>query len=62
MSSAATTPTAAVVWDIDPVHSGVHFSVKHLMVATVRGEFDQAHRHMSTWISARILSPARIEP
>jgi len=39
MSSVTTPATSATVWDIDPVHTGVHFSVKHLMVATVRGEF-----------------------
>ncbi len=26
-------------WEIDPVHSGAHFSIRHLMIATVRGEF-----------------------
>ena len=26
-------------WEIDSAHSGVHFSVRHLMIATVRGEF-----------------------
>ncbi len=41
MPSTATpaTPAAATVWDFDPAHTGVHFSVKHLMVSTVRGEF-----------------------
>lgn len=40
MSVTTPTPTTMrTVWDIDPSHSGVHFSVKHLMVATVRGEF-----------------------
>lgn len=46
MSSAATTPAAAVVWDIDPTHTGVHFSVKHLMVTTVRGQFDKVVGHV----------------
>lgn len=27
-------------WDIDPAHSGVEFSVRHSMVATVRGRFN----------------------
>ena len=26
-------------WEIDSAHSGAHFSVRHLMIATVRGEF-----------------------
>jgi polyisoprenoid-binding protein YceI len=27
------------VWRIDPLHSGAHFSVRHMMISTVRGEF-----------------------
>lgn len=27
-------------WDIDPVHSSVEFSVRHAMVATVKGRFN----------------------
>lgn len=27
------------VWRIDPAHSNVHFSVKHLMISRVRGRF-----------------------
>ena len=30
---------AQVVYQIDPVHSAAHFSVRHLMVSNVRGEF-----------------------
>src|SRR3954452_7296467 len=26
-------------WNIDPTHSSVEFSIKHLMIATVRGRF-----------------------
>jgi polyisoprenoid-binding protein YceI len=26
-------------YEIDPTHSGVHFSVRHLMISTVRGSF-----------------------
>jgi|HubBroStandDraft_4_1064222.scaffolds.fasta_scaffold348492_2 hypothetical protein len=26
-------------WRIDPLHSGVHFSVRHMMISTVCGEF-----------------------
>jgi polyisoprenoid-binding protein YceI len=28
-------------WEIDPVHTSAHFSVRHLMVSTVRGEFNK---------------------
>jgi polyisoprenoid-binding protein YceI len=30
-----------VTYNIDPVHSSVHFSVRHLMVSNVRGEFSK---------------------
>jgi len=26
-------------WRIDPLHSGAHFTVRHMMISTVRGEF-----------------------
>lgn len=37
----ATVPSLAQVstWEIDTAHSGAHFSVRHMMIATVRGEF-----------------------
>jgi len=37
----ATVPGRAEVstWEIDSAHSGVNFSVRHMMIATVRGEF-----------------------
>lgn len=37
----ATVPGVAQVstWEIDSAHSGAHFSVRHMMIATVRGEF-----------------------
>jgi polyisoprenoid-binding protein YceI len=28
-------------WNVDPVHSGVEFQVKHLGIATVKGQFKQ---------------------
>jgi polyisoprenoid-binding protein YceI len=28
-------------WEIDPAHSGIHFSVRHLVVSKVRGQFNQ---------------------
>ncbi len=28
-------------WDIDPAHSAAHFSVRHLMISNVRGEFSK---------------------
>src|SRR5262245_4963230 len=40
-SAVAQTPaiTTATTWAIDPVHTTVEFSVKHLMVSTVKGRF-----------------------
>ncbi|GAB10336.1 hypothetical protein GOARA_056_00830 [Gordonia araii NBRC 100433] len=40
MPTAVTAPIQAGTWVIDPVHSTVAFSVKHLMVSKVRGKFD----------------------
>ncbi len=39
----ASVPSLAMasVWDIDPVHSAATFSVRHLMVSNVRGEFSK---------------------
>ncbi|MEV4318186.1 YceI family protein [Actinocrispum sp. NPDC049592] len=42
MTTATTTPIRgylAGTWDIDPVHSEVAFTVRHMMVSKVRGRF-----------------------
>src|SRR3954469_6996904 len=39
MSTTATQTPALTEWQIDPAHSHVEFSVKHLMISTVRGRF-----------------------
>jgi polyisoprenoid-binding protein YceI len=41
MSTAAapTLGTKPALWKIDPAHSAAHFSVRHLMISNVRGEF-----------------------
>jgi polyisoprenoid-binding protein YceI len=28
-------------WEIDASHSGIHFSVRHLVIAKVRGQFSR---------------------
>src|SRR6201995_3071243 len=33
-------PVSAGIWAIDPAHSSIEFSVRHLMVSKVRGRFD----------------------
>jgi polyisoprenoid-binding protein YceI len=40
MTAAVATDLSAGTWAIDPVHSSVTFSVRHLMVSKVRGNFD----------------------
>src|SRR6202051_326913 len=36
---AAAQSTKPSQWQIDPAHSAAHFSVRHLMISNVRGEF-----------------------
>jgi polyisoprenoid-binding protein YceI len=31
--------SAATIWEIDPAHSSAQFSVRHLMISNVKGEF-----------------------
>src|SRR5579862_920183 len=33
--------TKTTKWQIDPAHSAAHFSVRHLMISNVRGEFSR---------------------
>ena len=35
-----TTPLGVGTWAIDPAHSSIEFSVRHLMVSKVRGRFE----------------------
>jgi polyisoprenoid-binding protein YceI len=41
ISTSKPTLVPAGTWAVDPVHSTVGFSVKHLGIATVRGQFDE---------------------
>jgi polyisoprenoid-binding protein YceI len=41
ISTVKSTLVPAGTWAVDPAHSTVGFSVKHLGIATVRGKFDQ---------------------
>ena len=36
---AATAARAETLWEIDPAHTSVQFSIRHMMVSNVRGEF-----------------------
>jgi polyisoprenoid-binding protein YceI len=31
----------SAIYDIDPAHSGAHFSVRHMMISNVKGEFSK---------------------
>ncbi|MEM6830426.1 MAG: YceI family protein [Bacteroidota bacterium] len=35
------TAVATKTWEMDPMHSEIHFKVKHMMVSTVTGAFDE---------------------
>jgi polyisoprenoid-binding protein YceI len=37
--STVSAPAGVSTWQIDSAHSGAHFTVRHMMVANVRGEF-----------------------
>jgi polyisoprenoid-binding protein YceI len=37
--ASATTPLPTGTWKVDPIHSSVEFHVKHLGIATVKGQF-----------------------
>jgi polyisoprenoid-binding protein YceI len=49
-------------WEIDTIHSHVGFSVRHMMVSTVRGRFDvlRGHLHIdendpaNSWVDAEV--------
>lgn len=40
MTAAVATDLTTGTWAIDPVHSSINFSVRHLMVSKVRGSFE----------------------
>lgn len=40
-ATVATTALPTGTWTVDPVHSNVEFSVKHVGIATVKGRFNQ---------------------
>src|SRR5512136_2504033 len=37
-----------ITWKIDPAHSEINFKVKHLVVSTVRGHFDNFQASIQT--------------
>jgi polyisoprenoid-binding protein YceI len=41
VATPAKTSLPAGTWKVDPIHSGVEFQVKHLGIATVKGQFNE---------------------
>lgn len=61
--STTTNPTTVTTWAIDSAHSNVEFSVKHMMISTVKGMFQQVEGTIQ-WDSQNVESAsvnARIE-
>jgi polyisoprenoid-binding protein YceI len=48
MSTATAQPIAAGTWTIDKVHSHVGFAVKHMVVSTFRGRFEEYEGSLAT--------------
>jgi polyisoprenoid-binding protein YceI len=46
-TSVTSTPAATTRWSLDQGHSSVGFSVRHLMITNVRGEFERFRGHVS---------------
>lgn len=59
-SATATAPTTST-WNLDPVHSEFGFSVKHLMVTNVKGQFTDATATIKLDERDYTKSSARIE-
>jgi polyisoprenoid-binding protein YceI len=47
MTTATTQPIATGTWKIDTVHSHVGFAVKHMVVSTFRGQFEEYEASLS---------------
>jgi polyisoprenoid-binding protein YceI len=45
-STVTAAPATATRWVLDPGHSAVGFSVRHLMITNVRGEFEKFRAHV----------------
>ena len=47
MANRSATAAALSTWQLDPAHSSIEFSVKHMMMTTVRGRFKEFHGTLS---------------
>jgi len=59
LAAARAASAQAVTWTIDPEHSAAQFSVRHMVVSNVRGEFDGPTGTVT--FDPKDLSTARIE-
>jgi polyisoprenoid-binding protein YceI len=58
-TSAAVSGAQTTEWEIDSAHTAAHFSVKHLMVSTVRGQFRKVTGR--AWLDEAELTRSRID-
>ncbi|HEY7612742.1 MAG TPA: YceI family protein [Gemmatimonadales bacterium] len=47
MTQPTATQTRTTTWRLDPAHSSVEFSIKHMMMTTVRGRFKEAQARLT---------------
>jgi polyisoprenoid-binding protein YceI len=47
MANPSATQAALTTWQLDPAHSSIEFSVKHMMMTTVRGRFKEFQGSLS---------------
>jgi polyisoprenoid-binding protein YceI len=59
MSTIAIPQTTTTTWNIDPVHSGAEFKVKHMMISNVKGQFTVVNGILS--LDADDLINSRVE-
>ena len=62
MSTPAAEPVATGNWKIDTVHSHVGFAVKHMVVATFRGSFEDYDGALVAGADGKPASRARSRP
>jgi polyisoprenoid-binding protein YceI len=48
MANTTATQTQTSTWRLDPAHSSVEFSIKHMMMTTVRGRFKEVQATFTT--------------
>jgi polyisoprenoid-binding protein YceI len=60
MTTTLTTPkTSVTTWNIDPVHSGAEFKVKHMMISNVKGQFTGVSGKLS--LDEAVITNSKIE-